>query len=686
MEFKMINKLIKELAVAKYGNRSFTTTILKEMKVSNTEQIIAQTMIDSLALTINKRIPATAACKNLTIAVSKVLQLNHNEIKDYGLIKSGMHLMDICAKAGLIKVTLDNGINVIKSISDDLDTYALNARSLEQLIDPREGPQEWSKPHLFNGNNRISIVRKMDRYEMGHKYTKRAMPKVYDSLNRLGSVEYKINTDMLNLVLKDGGFQPEVLPEDAPSWIKKNEIAKSKRTEFDNILYYAREWSGYALNFTYNLDTRGRAYSVQTYLNPQGNDLAKSLLVFNKPSKINLQALMIHIANSFGYDKDSFEGRIRWVEDNMEDLLTIASNPWGNMELIAKFGLYVNEDEQEKKTKYQAIAAILELQRYIQSDDKENFLSDLPIGADSVSSGSQLLSGWSQDDTVSDKVCISRTPDGKVGDLYQYVFDNGVVPQLTNYTPKKAHNNTQLLKDIIKEYGYVGCKTGRKLVKRIVMVNNYSGTRYGAVDILMQDKKDYGSELLAQLTIKEAQELGTLIYKACAISLPGAKKLMDFMEEGVKYHQGGAIMSWTLPDGFTAFIAKDKSKENKVRGTIGDKNVQLIYYTYQNKANKAKMKSAISSCIVHSADSYLMREIVRGMPKDANIAAIHDMFLTTTDYFEDLIDVATDAYYVTLDREVFKSLCTEAFGVEREVPIQGNWSRDELKEATFLIC
>ena len=64
------------------------------------------------------------------------------------------------------------------------------------------------------------------------------------------------------------------------------------------------------------------------YLNYQGSELAKSLLLFSKGEKVyktdieSINFLKIFGANCFGnkLDKASFVDRIKWVEDNIENI------------------------------------------------------------------------------------------------------------------------------------------------------------------------------------------------------------------------------------------------------------------------------------------------------------------------------------------------------------------------------
>jgi len=65
------------------------------------------------------------------------------------------------------------------------------------------------------------------------------------------------------------------------------------------------------------VDFRGRVYPLSTGgPNPQGDDVAKSLLTFAKGEPITHDGarwLAIHLAGLFGIDKVPFEERVQWV-------------------------------------------------------------------------------------------------------------------------------------------------------------------------------------------------------------------------------------------------------------------------------------------------------------------------------------------------------------------------------------
>ena len=80
----------------------------------------------------------------------------------------------------------------------------------------------------------------------------------------------------------------------------------------------------------HNVDFRGRAYPIPPHLNHIGDDLSRGLLKFGefKPlGETGLRWLKIHNANLYGFDKGTFEERVQWVNEHLEEIYDSAERP-----------------------------------------------------------------------------------------------------------------------------------------------------------------------------------------------------------------------------------------------------------------------------------------------------------------------------------------------------------------------
>ena len=109
-----------------------------------------------------------------------------------------------------------------------------------------------------------------------------------------------------------------------PSFIPRafcsRSLVQSSRSQFLGDTFYQ----------PHNVDFRGRAYPIPPHLNHIGDDLSRGLLKFGefKPlGETGLRWLKIHNANLYGFDKGTFEERVQWVNEHLEEIYDSAERP-----------------------------------------------------------------------------------------------------------------------------------------------------------------------------------------------------------------------------------------------------------------------------------------------------------------------------------------------------------------------
>jgi DNA-directed RNA polymerase len=125
--------------------------------------------------------------------------------------------------------------------------------------------------------------------------------------------------------------------------------------------------------YPHNLDFRGRAYPMHPYLNHLGSDVCRGLLEFaeGRPlGKTGLYWLKIHLANLYGggVDKYSFEGRLTFVEDNIDNIIDSAERP-----LEGKRWWLEAEDP------FQCLSVCMDLTDALKSSSPESAISHIPV-------------------------------------------------------------------------------------------------------------------------------------------------------------------------------------------------------------------------------------------------------------------------------------------------------------------
>lgn len=140
--------------------------------------------------------------------------------------------------------------------------------------------------------------------------------------------------------------------------------------------------------YPHNLDFRGRAYPMHPYLNHLGSDLCRGILEFaeGRPlGKSGLQWLKIHLANLYGggVDKFSYDGRISFTENHLEDIFDSADRP-----LEGKRWWLGAEDP------FQCLATCMNLSEALRSPYPESTVSYMPVHQVTICHRSSFLPSW----------------------------------------------------------------------------------------------------------------------------------------------------------------------------------------------------------------------------------------------------------------------------------------------------
>ena len=98
----------------------------------------------------------------------------------------------------------------------------------------------------------------------------------------------------------------------------------------------------------------------------------------------------------------------------------------------------------------------------------------------------------------------------------------------------------------------------------------------------------------------------------------------------------GAVISWVLPDGFTAFAEKTTYKKLWAKVNIGGQEVHLNARRATGKINKVKHKSAIAANFTHSWDSYVIRYVMNNFNSDSPVSSVHDALSCPSFYLHEL--------------------------------------------------
>lgn len=549
----------------------------------------------------------------------------------------------------------------------------------------------------------------MAAIEKGH------MNQVFKAITALGSTPWRIHKDVLKVQIEAwntgeaiGGLPPSVPqmeyppepitqdPHERSVWLKamreldnKKRGYHSQRCHVNLQLETARSFRNDVLYFPHNVDFRGRAYPIPPYLNHMGADNVRGLMTFAKGKELGpngLKWLKIQLANVFGYDKDSFQGREQFVMDHLDDIYDSVRNP-----LSGKRWWLKSDDP------WQTLAACFELTGALDSPDPTKFVSHLPIQQDGTCNGLQHYAALGGDAVGARQVNLE--PGDKPSDVYTAVAES-----VKASIKKDLEEGNELAK-------MLDGKITRKVVKQPVMTNVYGVTYYGArlqvakqLEDIFPDiqRTDYPNHLTlaSYITRKIFNSMGEMFRGAQAIQ-DWLGKCADRVSTCLTPEQIDAIRTGQRPTakmGSKYACSKGKGQKLKVKDEeeddeprrkikktikVSDQFKTTVVWTtplgfpvvqpYRSSSKRA-LQTALSTVLIqepqvwdpvsrrkqmqafppnfiHSLDAtHMMLSAMKCAEKDITFASIHDSFWTHASDREELSELLRDAF-VHMHRE-----------------------------------
>lgn len=519
---------------------------------------------------------------------------------------------------------------------------------------------------LIRLGSKSAVVRYEDVY----------MPEVYDAVNIIQNTPWKVNKkvlDVVNMVEKLNNTPIDDIPQMEPlkpeeyageteeelkAWKKaaagiyrREKARQSRRLSLSFIVNQANKFSQFkAIWFPYNMDWRGRVYAVPMF-NPQGNDMQKGLLTLAVGKPIGADGfkwLKVHGANCAGIDKVTFEERIKWVEDNHDNIIATAKAPMDSIEWWGKLD-----------SPFCFLAFCFEYAGVMHHG--LSYSCSLPIAFDGSCSGIQHFSAMLRDHIGGH--AVNLTPSGKVQDIYRIVSDrieeelkvlmvNGTDNEMVTHEDKKTGEITERLKLGTRELARQWLTYGmsRKVTKRSVMTLAYGSKEYGFADQVYEDivmpAIDSGSGAMFTEPSQASRFMAKMIWEAVSVTVVAAVDAMKWLQGAakllaaeVKDKKTGEILKpclpvhWVTPDGFPVwqeYRKKDTTRLNLM--FLGSFNLQpTVNKGTKKELDKHKQESGISPNFVHSQDgSHLRKTVVHTHRKYGvmSFAVIHDSFGT----------------------------------------------------------
>ncbi len=495
-------------------------------------------------------------------------------------------------------------------------------------------PKDWTTPsdggYLTSNLRPIQMVKTRNRRYLEDLENWR-MESVYKAVNTLQSVPWKINTRVLEIMelvwaenIEVGKLiHREKIPDpDKPVDIDTNAEARktwsqaagqvrdmnfraiSRRLRAMQTLDIANRFKDdEEIYFPHSLDWRGRLYPIPQNVNPQGDDLARSLLTFKRGEplgKDGVKWLAIHGANCFGAtDKETLDGRVGWVLENREEINECALAPMSNRWWM------------EAEDPWQFLAFCFEWWGF--EGEGADYVCSLPVSLDGACNGTQHFAALLKD--VDTAKVVNVLPSILPVDIYQQVCDE--VMRLIDddlVDPGKLDARTLLIAVHWRE------NVERKTVKRPTMTMAYGATEYGYQEQILNDtlrplKDADHTHPLAVNHYPAAEYLRKKIVEALGNVVSAAATVMQWLQEVASVAaKEGVPLIWETPTGFLVLQDYKVEKKRQVRTMLAGKKrfLSLRLKGEGDKLNVRKQASGVAPNFIHSLDaSHLMMTINR---------------------------------------------------------------------------
>ncbi len=489
------------------------------------------------------------------------------------LRRVGMVVLGIAVDSGLIQKDKENSkfyLSLTRSwrrrIHRNMEGRAL-ARPIRRPMVHR--PKDWNEAGVGGG-----YLSKWMAYNLVDGDSL-ASPMVVEMANRMQSVGYCVNEQVLKLALR--GLKGYRSSKDAVDGkVLRAEASLKEAEALLNTTFY----------FCVKCDYRGRVYYVSDILNPQGWDLDRGLLRYAEGCERTPEALRwlkIHTANKFGFDKESFEDRVKWCDERFNEMQADPVAFWkGN--------------DPGDKDRWSSLAAVLDL------------VGDgpitTPIQVDATCSGLQHLSAMAGDEAVAVATNVMPSEDGMRCDPYVATAE--------------------------------ACGRKRSEVKQAVMCIPYGISLSGMIDQLIEEGIE-PDRLKATVLAED-------IWASCEELMSGVLSIMKFLKAGGRaLAEAGVRPQWTTPSGFVAVMPTAILKR---RISIMDAKGNMVKTQFgieaADEVDPNQVVRGMAPNFVHSYDAALVALVVSRW--DGPVTCIHDCFATTADQMDALRNLIHECF------------------------------------------
>lgn len=645
------------------------------------------------------------------------------------MIHIGKFGVDACLEAGLIEIVRGrnkSGSTVAYVLAPEVEEFLLGytENDVRNVINKEESrmlcpPEPWTNLHDggYLSTRRKSVaplmsvrsLRKEVRGEVARAFTAENMPQVFDAGNYMQSIPYCIHEPTrtaIDRVWQAGGGVLGVPKRTAPvrpEFTLSEDFVKDNATEeelgiFNKwkrhvVGYYReiREWRSKVREiggffrvsrdvnepiwFPMYFDKRGRWY-YRGMPNPQGSDLAKAVLHFHEKKPLGKDGvfwLKVHIANSYGFDKERFEDRARWTEQNWQNIERALDDPenhpdvWGDDAPWCMF------------------SAAYELREAYRSGDPTTYCTGIPVHMDATCSGLQHFSAMLRDPVGGQYVNLTdHAKCGPKQDIYARVAE------VAMHAIKNDLESDDVAIKTMASW-WLGIGIPRKLAKKPVMTYVYGATLKGTaehIEEVLESEilKEKGLPWPEEKHFKYCMYAARKLFQGIAATVPAAAAAMQWLKDIAGQQPNGKRMTWKTPTGF--LVQHDYRSYTDVYVRVKSCGVVMMTVReYDDGTQPHAMRNAIAPNFVHALDaSHLTLTALRMREQGLALVAIHDSFGTHPSDVRAMHANIREAFVELYHNRNLLGEFLWDVGVVGETPLRGTLNILEVLDSEFFFC
>ncbi|KAK4426281.1 DNA-directed RNA polymerase 2, chloroplastic/mitochondrial [Sesamum alatum] len=498
---------------------------------------------------------------------------------------------------------------------------------------------------------------------------------VFEALDTLGSTRWRVNKRVLSIIDRiwaSGGRLGDLvdrsdipLPEQpdtedeallkkwkwkVKSIKKENSERHSLRCDTELKLAVARkmkEEEGFF--YPHNLDFRGRAYPMHPHLNHLGSDICRGILEFSEGrplGKSGLRWLKIHLANLFanGVDKLSYEGRLAFTENHLDDIFDSADRP------LEGKRWWLNAEDP-----FQCLAACINLAEALRSPSPETAISHIPVHQDGSCNGLQHYAALGRDKLGA--AAVNLVAGEKPADVY-----SGIAARVLEIMKEDAQKDPAVFPEALRARLLIN-QVDRKLVKQTVMTSVYGVTYIGARDQIKRRLKERDAIADDTELFGAACYAAKITLTALGQMFEAARSIMTWLGECAKIIASeNEPVRWTTPLGLPVVQPYRKVGRHLIKTSL-----QVL--TLQRETEKVMVKrqrTAFPPNFVHSLDgSHMMMTATACKKAGLNFAGVHDSYWTHACDVDEMNRILREKFVELYEAPILENLLE---GFERSFP------------------